>query len=170
MITICDASFYWKLQDKNCTKLIAIVDKNFGVSKNGGVPWAFDDDLKFFKAMTENSTIIMGRKTFFSIPNAPLKNRVNCVISRTLKKLKGAFVFDSLEKALAQRKNAWVIGGAAIYNYALKNNLIDYVLITQVNKNQNADSFIESSFLESFNRKILAEHKNIYSVTSYLRV
>ena len=115
MITISDPNFYRKLNSEILIKLIAIVDEDWGVSKNGTVPWSFEDDLKFFKNVTSNSTIIMGRKTFFSIQKAPLKNRINCVISSTLKKTKisknfdNIFVFPSLEKAIKQYPNSWII-------------------------------------------------------------
>ena len=169
MITICDPSFCQKLEDNNCTKLIAIVDSDFGISKNENIPWIFDDDIRFFKTVTQNFAIIMGRKTFFSIANAPLKNRVNCVLSNTIKSLHGVLIFDSLEAALRQYKNAWIIGGAEIYNYALRNNLVDYSVITQVHKKFESDKFIEKSFLESFKKKILFTTEN-YDITSYLRV
>lgn len=169
MITICDPNFWQKLEDNNCTKLIAVVDSDFGVSKNQDIPWIFDDDLKFFKKVTQNFAIIMGRKTFFSIKNVPLKNRINCVLSRTIKKLNGVLTFDSFEAALKQYKNAWIIGGAEIYNYALKNNLVDYAIITQVHKRFESDKFIERSFLELFKKKTLFTVK-YYDITSYLRV
>lgn len=168
MITICDPNFWQKLKDDDYTKLIALVDADFGVSKNENIPWSFDDDLKFFQEVTQNFAIVMGRKTFFSIPNAPLKNRINCVVSRTIKKIDGTLVFNSLEMALEKYKNAWIIGGAEIYNSALKNNLVDYAVITQVHKQFGADKFIEQSLLQSFKKKKLFTSEN-YDITSYLR-
>lgn len=168
MIIISDPNFYQKLNSKVCLKLIAIVDEDWGVSKNGTVPWSFDDDLEFFKKATGDSTIIMGRKTFFSIPKTPLKNRTNCVISRTLKSLDGAFVFCSLEKAIEQYPNSWIIGGAEIYNYALRNNLVEWAVITQVHQKFSADNFIDSNLIKSFRKEVLFQGNN-YDITSYLR-
>lgn len=174
MITISDPNFYRKLNSEILIKLIAIVDEDWGVSKNGTVPWSFEDDLKFFKNVTSNSTIIMGRKTFFSIQKAPLKNRINCVISSTLKKTKisknfdNIFVFPSLEKAIKQYPNSWIIGGAKLYNYALKNNLVDWAIITQVHQKFSADNFMDTNFLKLFRKEIIFEGNN-YDITSYLR-
>lgn len=168
MITICDPNFWQKLGNDDCTKLIVVVDADFGISKGGSIPWAFGDDLDFFRGVTQDFAVIMGRRTFFSIPNAPLKNRVNCVISRTIKRINGAFVFNSPDRALEKYKNAWIIGGGEIYNYALKNNLVDYAVVTQIHKSFEADKFIEQSLLKSFKKQKLFTAKN-YDITSYLR-
>lgn len=168
MITIYDPNFWQKLKDDKCKKLIALVDADFGISKYENIPWTFDEDMHFFRKVTQNFAVIMGRRTFFSISRAPLKNRINCVVSRTIKKLNGAFVFNSLETALEQYRNAWIIGGAEIYNYALKNNLVDYAIITQIHKKFGANKFIEQMLLKNFKKKILFTAEN-YDITSYLR-
>lgn len=177
MITICDPNFWTKLADKDCTKLIAIVDSDWGVAKNGEIPWAFEEDRTFFKRLTENSTVIMGRKTFESIPNPPLKNRINCVISKTItnkpsltniKKLSDIELYGSIEEALQRHKNAWIIGGAEIYNYALRNFLVDYAVVTRVYKRTNADKFIEKAILvsQTYRKTILFQGES-YNITSY---
>ena len=147
-------------------RLIAIVDEKFGVSKNGKIPWSFKEDLESFKDHTENCVVVMGRKTFFSIPNAPLKNRINCVVSRTLKTLEDAEVFSSLEDVIEKYKNVWIIGGAEIYNYSLKKKLIEYALITQVHKDFAADNFINESLLFYLEKKTLFD-TNEYSIYEY---
>lgn len=174
MITICDRNFWQKSDDDNCVKLIAVVDKNFGISKNGSIPWSFKEDLLFFKKVTENRPVIMGRTTFFSIKNAPLPNRVNCVISKNEKIVTGAFVFDSPEAAIEKYRGAWIIGGEKIFNYALSHELVDYAVITQVNKNYNADTFLDCEKIsdeKKFQKTVLFRDENLrYTITSYLRV
>lgn len=158
-------NFWQKLVNKESTKLIAVVDIAWGISKNGKIPWSFEEDRKFFQEMTRDSTVIMGRKTFESIPG-PLRDRTNCVISRStepnLANPGGVEVFKSLEGALKIHKDSWVIGGAEVYNYALENCLIDYAFVTQVFRDFKADKFVRGTLLESskfFNKSILKNEK-----------
>ena len=64
--------------------LIWAQDGNGGIGKNGKLPWHVSEDLKNFKKITLNSTVIMGRKTWESLPVKPLPNRENIVLSKTL--------------------------------------------------------------------------------------
>ena len=70
------------------------------------LPWNLKSDLAHFKKYTLNKIIIMGRKTYESI-GRPLPNRVNYVVSRTLKEIKGAHVFSSIDAAIsaAEKEN-----------------------------------------------------------------
>ena len=63
--------------------LIWAQDENGGIGKNGQLPWHISEDLKNFKKITSNSTIIMGRKTWDSLPIKPLPNRENIVLSKS---------------------------------------------------------------------------------------
>lgn len=69
--------------------IIVAADINNGIGKNGKLPWNIPDDLRIFRTITTNSTVIMGRKTWESLPVKPLKNRHNIVISNTLDLLDG---------------------------------------------------------------------------------
>jgi dihydrofolate reductase len=85
------------------------------------------EDLKLFRRITSGHTIIMGRKTFESLPVGPLPNRKNVVISRNADlRIEGAVVCSSLDEALRRcadeeegEEEAFVIGGAQIYRQAL---------------------------------------------------
>ena len=81
---------------------LVAVSNNLVIGVDNDLPWNLKTDLAHFKKYTLNKTIIMGRKTFESI-GRPLPNRTNFVISRTLKEIPGAQVFESLEIAV---KNA----------------------------------------------------------------
>ena len=139
-------------------RLIAIVEKNFGLSKNGEIPWEFGEDRSFFQKMTLNSVVIMGKNTFFSHKNFPLKNRVNCVITK--KVIPNIICFPTLEEAIKNYPDAWIIGGAQLYNYALQKNLVDEAIITQVNQEYEADTFLSTKYLKNFDRKLMKEEKN----------
>lgn len=97
--------------------MIAAVGKNLELGKNNDLIWHFKEDMKFFKETTMGHTVIMGRKTFESLPKA-LPGRRNIVISSNAEyKADGAEVVTSVEDALkiAENEDAFVIGGGKIY-------------------------------------------------------
>jgi len=142
-------------------KLIAIVEKNFGLSKNGEIPWEFAEDRKLFQRLTKNSVVIMGKNTFFSHKNFPLKDRDNCVITK--ENISNAINFPTLEEAIEHYPDAWIIGGAQLYNYALRHNLIDEAIITLVSQEYEADTFLDVHYFKHFDRQLIIQKGN-YSV------
>lgn len=97
--------------------MIAAVGKNLELGKNNNLIWHFKDDMKFFKETTMGHTVVMGRKTFESLPKA-LPGRKNIVISSNAKyQAQGATVVTSVEEALqiADNEEVFVIGGGKIY-------------------------------------------------------
>ncbi|MGI1679654.1 MAG: type 3 dihydrofolate reductase [Cellvibrionaceae bacterium] len=108
--------------------LIVATDENWVIGKDNEMPWHLPADLKYFKKMTINKPVIMGRKTFESI-GRPLPNRENIVITRQkdwfFDKIKTAHTFDeALQKAVSfalndESEEVMVIGGAQIYSQAL---------------------------------------------------
>ena len=113
--------------------LIAAVDKNLAIGKDGKIPWEIKEDLKFFRENTENTAIIMGRATFDSI-GRPLPKRKNIVMTRTCKEREGIIEVNSSEDALEQAKsyseNINIIGGEYIYKEFLP--LATKLLITEI--------------------------------------
>lgn len=111
-------------------------DRNRAIGKQGTIPWYVPEDLKFFKEKTLGCVIIMGRKTWESLPHTfrPLPDRQNIIISSdTAYKAWGAQVVSSPEAALAAVDNdkfAWVIGGESVYNFFL--NYASKLLVTEV--------------------------------------
>jgi dihydrofolate reductase len=92
------------------------------IGRDGGIPWRAPEDLARFKELTLGHTVVMGRRTWESLPARfrPLPGRRNVVVSRNLDYLaQGAEVLDSLAAALADGGQTWVIGGAEIYHLAL---------------------------------------------------
>ena len=78
--------------------LIAAVDINLAIGKDGAIPWDIKEDLKFFKERTENTAIIMGRATYDSI-GRPLPNRKNIVMTKSIQGREGVTEVSSTEKA-----------------------------------------------------------------------
>lgn len=122
--------------------IIAAVAKNGAIGQNNQLLWHISNDLKRFKALTSGRTIIMGSRTYDSLPLKPLPKRRNIVISRNESlKLNGCEVFHSLSEALQQVTNeeCFVIGGAAIYKQTI--SIADRLYITWVYKEFEADTF-----------------------------
>ena len=102
--------------------IIAAVDRKRGIGYQNRLLFWLPNDLKRFKALTTGNTIIMGRKTFESLPKGALPNRRNVVLS-TQKDLicPGTEVFPSLEEALSScqpDEHVYIIGGASVYRQA----------------------------------------------------
>ena len=98
------------------------------IGKNNSIPWHYSADLKRFKRLTTGNTVIMGRKTWESLPIKPLPNRRNIVITRSnIEKIE---CFQSIDDALQTCEgDVWFIGGAGIYKEAMeKADLIDMTL------------------------------------------
>lgn len=97
--------------------MIAAVGKNLELGKNNDLIWHFKEDMKFFKDTTMGHTVVMGRKTFESLPKA-LPGRKNIVISSNAEyQAQGATVVTSVEEALqiTDNEEIFVIGGGKIY-------------------------------------------------------
>ena len=113
--------------------LIAAVDKNLAIGKDGQIPWDIKEDLKFFRENTENTAIIMGRATYDSI-GRPLPKRKNIVMTRTKKNREGVIEVsnskEALEQAATYSKKVNIIGGEYIYKEFLP--LATKLLITKI--------------------------------------
>ncbi len=105
----------------NDLAVIVAVSKNGVIGHNNELPWRLRADLQWFKRVTTDNTVVMGRKTYESI-GRPLPNGDNIVLSRnTSKKFDGCTTCANLDEALERvtRGHAFVIGGAQIYRQAL---------------------------------------------------
>ena len=99
------------------------------IGKDNSIPWHYSADLKRFKRLTLGKTVIMGRRTWESLPVKPLPDRRNIVITRL--SLDDVECFPSIDDALATCEgDVWFIGGAGIYQEALgKADIIDMTLV-----------------------------------------
>lgn len=113
--------------------LIAVVDENWAIGKDGDQLVYISEDLKRFKALTTGHPVILGRKTLATFPGGrPLKGRRNLILSRDPAFApEGAEVFPSLEALLAAAPaDAFVVGGASVYRALL--DFCDTAYITRV--------------------------------------
>jgi dihydrofolate reductase len=101
--------------------LVAALDENFAIGKKGGLPWHLPDDLRYFKQLTLDKAVLMGRKTAESI-GRPLPGRVNYVLSRKGEApFPGQVTVRSIQEAQASCNHTglMVIGGGEIFREAL---------------------------------------------------
>jgi len=138
-------------------------DNQGGIAKNGSIPWNFPQELKYFSKVTsttndptKKNAILMGRKTWESLPRRPLPNRINIVLSSVpvSENLDPNIVFvTSIETALEYvTKNdhieqLFVIGGEQIYNTFMTEYLtmIDHIYYTEIQENYECDQFFPNS-------------------------
>lgn len=125
--------------------IIAAISKNYVLGKENKLLWHLPKDFKFFKETTLGHPIIMGRKTFESLPKA-LPGRTNIVVTgdRNYKK-EGAVITHSLEDGVAvglsENKEVFICGGGQIYKEALEKNLVDKIYLTEIDVETEGDAF-----------------------------
>mgnify|MGYP003974717321 FL=1 len=124
--------------------IIVAMCKNRGMGFKNTIPWHLSSDLQRFKYLTtsfENkNNVIMGRKTWDSLPNKykPLPKRKNIIISskKDIIKQENVIVYNDINLIKNHyteiNKNTWIIGGTQIYNYALENDLVNSILVTVI--------------------------------------
>jgi len=150
--------------------IIVATGRNNEIGINGGLLCHLPADLKHFKEITSGHTVIMGRKTFESLPKGPLPNRRNIVISRNPGlKIEGAEVYPSLDYAfikLIDEDEVFIIGGAQIYEQALP--IADKIYLTKIQEDfPEADVFFPkidlSVWWETSRETFFADKSNLYS-------
>jgi dihydrofolate reductase len=123
--------------------IVVAFGENRGIGYRGALPWRLPSDLRRFRELTLGGTVLMGRRTFESLPEAfrPLPQRRNLVLSTTAGlQAPGAEVFASLAAALeACGEDCFVIGGGSIYEQTLP--LAERVYATLVRSEPISDTF-----------------------------
>ena len=170
---IAESQLFSQNSSKNTVTLIAAASENNIIGKDNKLIWRLSDDLKHFKELTKGHFVIMGRKTFESMPKA-LPNRTNVIITRkTDYKAENAIVVNSLEKALKVAENdnqPFIIGGGEIYKLSME--IADRIELTRVHTSIEGDTSFPEIDLEKWqevkNEKRLKNEKNEYDF-SFLR-
>lgn len=158
--------------------IIAAVADNYAIGKLNKLLWHLPADLKYFKNLTIGHAVIMGKRTFESLPNGPLPNRKNIVLRTILSDgvTEGYFEADSLEDAFELAENedrVFIIGGAKVYKHSM--DKVNSMYITWVHADFDADAYFpEIDFTEWQEVSRLdckADDKNLfdYSFVEYRR-
>ena len=152
-------------------KAIVAVERNWGIGCNGKLLVHLPEDLKFFKEKTINKVVIMGRKTFESLPNKrPLPNRINIILTKNKNyKVEGAVVLNTIEDVLDYTKNmlsedVFVIGGEKIYEIFLP--YVDECFVTKINYNYVADSYFPNlDLMDEWEQIYISEEQPHFEIT-----
>ena len=151
--------------------VVAIAD-NGVIGKDGAIPWRIPEDMKRFKALTMGHTIVMGRKTWDSLPKKPLPGRVNVVVTRQADwKADGAITAGSLGQATAGTSGTvMVIGGGEIYERA--SPLASRIELTEVHRAFDGDALFHldrTGWTETFREKHTTPDGLSYSYVTLTR-
>lgn len=142
------------------------------IGKDNSLPWKIPEDLQNFKNVTSGKTVIMGRKTFESIPEKyrPLPNRHNIIISRSMSSQEGIDVCrsvkEALEKAESYGKEVFIIGGSSIYEQTLPS--ADKMYLSFVKKDYQGDTYFPKFNKEEWTVENKKEFQEFELVT-YIR-
>ena len=126
---------------------IVAVDNNYAIGKNGTLIYNLPSDLAYFKKVTSGKVVVMGDKTFLSLPRHPLPNRTNIVMTLTDETYDGAITVRSVDELKQVIKNyniddVFVIGGASIYNLLM--DYCKFAYITKIDASELADTYINN--------------------------
>lgn len=123
-----DAALFRAEQTEGLQMIVA-VSQNGAIGKDGWLPWKLPEDLKWFKRATIGKSIIMGRRTWDSLPYKPLPYRINIVL--THKELPDCICVQSIEQAIARAPSQpIIIGGAEVYEQA--KHLVTTMFVSEV--------------------------------------
>jgi dihydrofolate reductase len=160
---------------------ILATDINFGISKDGKIPWKSKKDMSFFFNKTKNNVVIMGSTTYFSLPEEfrPLKNRLNIVLTKTPYQYTNnieaehanifftndekiyMFIESNREKTLesfpflSSNFKIFIIGGKQIYEKYIP--LCSTVWVTTIKKNYSCDLFFNYECKQQFKDELVEE-------------
>jgi dihydrofolate reductase len=142
--------------------ILAIDSKN-GLAKNGTIPWKSKKDMTFFKNKTINKIVVMGRKTFESLPG-PLKNRLNVVLSTPRYSENNIFYTNDVDTLLKEK--VIFIGGKSIYEQFIP--LCETVWVTRFKKDYDCDLFFDYDF-SKFSSFVHEDDEEL-TITEYKKV
>lgn len=146
----------------NVTLIANVVykDNKFGIGFKNELLYKNPHDMKFFKETTENSVVVMGYKTWVSIPNKPLKNRVNVVLTKrhldNNPDIQGVIftTFKDFKNIFNEKHKIFVIGGAQIYELFLKDKTFKpnklLITLTEPNISKEIDTFLEPELIKDY--------------------
>ena len=139
--------------------IVAFSHKKFGIGFKNKLPWNIPTDLHYFNRMTKGSVVVMGKNTWFSIPEdkRPLKGRINIVVGREF-----SCIIDTqrdIDRYLSQGRSVFIIGGSALYKRYM--GVADKIYATVVEKEFGSDG---NSGYDTF---FPVEKFNEYAIESY---
>ncbi|MFK5855182.1 MAG: dihydrofolate reductase [Bacteroidota bacterium] len=136
---------------KNISIIVAIAS-NYAIGKDNDLLWHISKDLKHFKNLTKEHYIVMGKRTYYSLPIRPLPNRTSMIITDVAnEEIDGCIMAYSIDDAVNKMDSSnenFVIGGGSIYNQFMP--LANKLYITRVHKDFEADTFFSEISLNEW--------------------
>lgn len=157
--------------------IIVAIASNYAIGKDNDLLWHISDDLKRFKRLTEGHFIIMGKRTYYSLPVRPLPKRISMVITDVANEqidncLMAYSIDDAVEKMDSENEN-FIIGGGSIYKQFMA--IANKLYITRVAKDFEADTFFpeislnEWTLIEKIDVENDKQNDFKYSFETYVR-
>ena len=152
--------------------IIVAIAENYAIGKKGDLLCHLPADLKHCKDITSGKTVMMGERTFFSLPKHPLPNRRNIVLTdvqgKTFEGAEAVYSLDEMEKAVQGEEEAFVIGGGMVYRQMMER--ADKLYITHIHHSwEDADTFFPqidpAVWQQTSAEKHSADEKNPYDFT-----
>lgn len=135
-------------------RAILACDDDWGIGKDGDLPWPKNSaDLRWFKKHTTGGVVVMGKTTWDSLPNKPLPDRNNIVVTSAENRTPGPFHFMTFETAkgsLPQMnglQNVWIIGGSKLVEGLLP--IIDEIWLSRISGTYDCDTFLPRELIET---------------------
>jgi dihydrofolate reductase len=158
--------------------LIVAWDENHLIGCKNGLPWKIPEELRLFNKKTDGCSVIMGARTFESLPNKPLKNRTNIVVSKKgydklncleyefsyktmigpvycVKSLDDGIMFAAKNKP---NKEIFIIGGRQLYQTALEEGVVDRIYLSQIFGEYEGDVYFPYELLKGWDFNHVATH------------
>ena len=148
-------------------------DVYWGIGKAGTLPWPHNpDDLKWFKGCTDGDVVVMGRKTWESLPRKPLPGRKNVVVSNTMKlqndvEVVQTDIYKSRLATINYTDNVWIIGGAKLLEDSL--DIIDELWLNDVGGVYDCDTFLPKQKITEQFRMGSVEVLSFGTVTKWVK-
>ena len=159
---------------------IYAIDANNGLSKNGVIPWRSKKDMAFFMNKTRHNVVVMGRTTFFSLPeeHRPLKDRLNVVFTSNPQMYRHLYdgsnvIFTNDPTTLHMHigcfahQKVFIIGGKAIYEQYIP--LCDKIWVTRIKREYDCDLFMEYDYAYEFTEAVYTEDDEL-QIIEYTRI
>ena len=152
--------------------IIVAIAENYAIGKKGDLLCHMPADLKHFKEITSGKTVMMGERTFFSLPKHPLPNRRNIVLTdvpgKTFEGAEAVYSLDEAVHAIQSNEEAFVIGGGMVYRQMMER--ADKLYITHIHHSwSDADTFFPEIDPEIWKQLSAERHeadeKNPYDYT-----
>lgn len=148
---------------------IVAIDPRGVMGASGKLPWSYPEDLRFFAETIQHNPIIMGRKTWESLPDKYKCGRTVVVFSQKHRLSQGVWISSLAEYEKLSLDSPFLIGGAELFEYFFQQNLLKACFVTHIQKTYPGDTYFPVKHLSGWKRKRIRQTENfaIYYYENY---